>query len=99
MEFHLINTYDTLEDLKRGLPMLGEAIETHGLPLDTVWLIDGRVAMVTEIDYEEGQTSPLVRRYAVDPAVTRPVFGDRQDGRTHKSRHLLVDRHGRRHFV
>jgi hypothetical protein len=42
--------YASIEDLGGDTSEVAKMIQDHGLPLDTLWLIDGRLVLLTQID-------------------------------------------------
>jgi hypothetical protein len=91
------STYASIEDLGGDTPEVAKMIQDHGLPLDTLWLIDGRLVLLTQIDDEEGRAAPLVRRFYGWPAI-RCIMPEYRDGRQHETQNFVVGRDGIQRF-
>jgi hypothetical protein len=90
MEELFLHAYTSIADLRRDTPDIAEM----GLLLDTIWLIDGRVALITSIDYEEGSVTPLVRRFWAWREPMKLIVPEYRDGMPHETQNLVVGRNG-----
>jgi hypothetical protein len=63
----VLTTDANLDALQADTPRLGTFVRAMGLPVDWVHLINGRLAFLISIDYEEGRQKPLVCRMRVWP--------------------------------
>jgi hypothetical protein len=98
MQVAFSSAYASIEDLSRDTPEVGEIIQDKGLPLDTIGLIDGRVAIVSQIDYEGGISIPLVRRFYGWSELLKCILPEYRDVLQHETQNLVVCRDGTRHF-
>jgi hypothetical protein len=93
MEAGWLAAYADLESLRAETPEIAKMIDAEGLPLEMVVFIDGRVALITLEDYEEGSERPLVRRFRLFPEFGQ-ALPENRDGKEHEVRYMVIGCHG-----
>jgi hypothetical protein len=55
-------SYRDVASLKRQLEWIGGMVEAHGVPLEILNIVNGRVYSIDALDYVEGEDKPLMMR-------------------------------------